>query len=123
MRRPSATAAGVRESPSKSPIGDHLARSNKQRWALATLSILSLAGLISLTVGINLHGSNFACPSVVPVAANLKAWCEHTHAMYNLGLTLFIIGIVVAFFGAVAARAVFELGSSQKSLHRNSSPL
>jgi hypothetical protein len=43
--------------------------------------------------------------------------------MYNLGLTLFIIGIVVAFFGAVAARAVFELGSSQKSLHRNSSPL
>lgn len=100
-----------------------MARSNKQRWSIATLSVLSLAGLISLTIGINLHGSNFACPGVAPVPANLRAWCVHTHAMYNLGLTLFIVGVVVAFFGAVAARAAFELGSPQKNLHPSSSPL
>jgi hypothetical protein len=31
--------------------------------------------------------------------------------MYNLGLTLFVIGVVVGLFGAVAARAVLELGT------------
>jgi hypothetical protein len=104
---PNATRSNVRDSPSNDGIGDHVARSNNQIWAFVGFSALGVAGLISFVVGLQLHSQNFSCPGVVPVAANLRSWCVHIHAMYNLGLTLGVIGIVVT-FGAVAACAVLR---------------
>jgi hypothetical protein len=101
----------VRESLSNDGIGEHLFLSVKQRWSFIGFCAVGVAGLTSLIVGIQLHSRNFSCPGIVPVPANLRSWCVHTHDMYNLGLTLFVIGIVVAIFGAVAARAVLELGT------------
>ena len=85
--------------------------------AVVGFGALGVAGLISLIIGIQLHSQNFSCPGPIPVPANLRLWCAHTHEMYNLGLTLFVIGVVVAFFGAVAARAAFEVGSPEKRWH------
>lgn len=90
-----------------------MARSNKERWAFASFITLGVVGLIVLSVGLNLHSHNFGCAGE-SVPSNLRAWCVHSSDMESLGLVLFVVGVVVAFLGPVAACAILRVGTSVK---------
>jgi hypothetical protein len=101
-----------------------MALSEKRKKAFAGFIVLAIVGLMSLVVGLNLHShdqplSPSFCSSNAQRALiqSIRALCAHRNDMWNLGLALFVIGIVVCFLSAVAARALYDIGTrSTKSL-------
>jgi uncharacterized membrane protein YhaH (DUF805 family) len=91
-------------------------------WAI--FMVLLIAGLISLVVGLNLRYHEQPLPTSFcssnaqrALIQSIRALCAHLNDMWNLGLALIVIGIVVFFLSAVVARALHDIGTrSTKSL-------